>query len=146
MIDEKKCMRDRALWYVVLMATIIMIDRFTKYWAYRYCDALVINRGMAWGVGHHASSVPFILITLCIIAIVGYMSWYTYRRMGTYPVIGECMVIAGALSNVIDRFVYAGVVDFIAVSCAGWNFPVFNIADSAIVIGVLIMLWTHRDS
>ncbi len=50
------------------------------------------------------------------------------------------MVIAGSVSNILDRVVYGGVVDFIHVHINGWSFAVFNIADVAIVVGVCIMM------
>ena len=55
-------------------------------------------------------------------------------------VLGEVMVIAGSSSNIIDRMVRGGVVDFIEFSYKNWAWPTFNIADAAIVVGVFFML------
>lgn len=136
----------RDAWYLLLMSIIICIDRLSKYWAYQCGIDVVLNRGISWGIGNSAALAPFVGITIALLLIIAVLMWYAYQRRLNYLIVGECMVIAGAISNVIDRFVYGGVVDFIAVHCAGWEFPVFNIADAAIVIGVLIMLWMQRDA
>jgi signal peptidase II len=58
------------------------------------------------------------------------------------------LILGGALGNVIDRFVHGAVVDFLDFYVAGWHWPAFNIADSAITVGVTLMLWqqlTHKS-
>jgi len=50
---------------------------------------------------------------------------------------GYAAVVAGALSNVFDRFWYTGVIDFIDIHYGGWHYPTFNIADVAIVCGII---------
>jgi signal peptidase II len=49
-------------------------------------------------------------------------------------------ILAGAIGNVIDRLVHGYVVDFLQFHYAGWYFPSFNIADSAITIGAVSMI------
>ena len=51
------------------------------------------------------------------------------------------LVMGGALGNVIDRFVYGAVVDFLSFHVAGFYWPAFNVADSGITVGVILMLW-----
>ena len=51
------------------------------------------------------------------------------------------MILGGAVGNVIDRLRIDRVIDFIQVHWAGWYFPAFNVADSAITLGVALMLW-----
>ena len=50
------------------------------------------------------------------------------------------MIIGGALGNFIDRIIYGYVIDFIDINLFGWNYPVFNIADMMIVIGVFLLV------
>ena len=50
------------------------------------------------------------------------------------------MIIGGAFGNVIDRLVYKAVVDFLDFHLYGWHWPAFNIADSAITIGVVLFI------
>lgn len=59
------------------------------------------------------------------------------------------LVLGGALGNVIDRLRFGAVVDFLDVHVAGWHWPAFNVADSAITIGVVLLLWqqlTHKEN
>ena len=51
------------------------------------------------------------------------------------------MILGGALGNVIDRLRFAAVADFLQFHAAGWYFPAFNVADSAITVGVALMIW-----
>jgi len=50
------------------------------------------------------------------------------------------LVLSGAIGNVIDRIIYGAVVDFVDVHYIGWHWPAFNIADSAITIGVILLI------
>ena len=51
------------------------------------------------------------------------------------------LVLGGALGNVIDRFAYGAVVDFLSFHVGGFYWPAFNVADSGITVGVVLMLW-----
>ncbi len=51
------------------------------------------------------------------------------------------LVLGGALGNVIDRLRFGAVVDFLDFHIAGWHWPAFNVADSAITVGVALLLW-----
>ena len=53
---------------------------------------------------------------------------------------GLALVLGGAIGNVIDRIVRDSVVDFIQVLIAGWPFPSFNVADSAITVGAALLI------
>lgn len=50
------------------------------------------------------------------------------------------MIMGGALGNVIDRFIYGAVVDFLDFHAFGWHWPAFNVADSCITVGAVLML------
>jgi len=57
------------------------------------------------------------------------------------------LVLGGALGNVIDRVRFGAVVDFLDFHVAGWHWPAFNVADSAITVGVILLIWqqlTHK--
>lgn len=51
------------------------------------------------------------------------------------------LVMGGAIGNVIDRFTHGAVVDFLDFHAFGWHFPAFNVADSAITLGVILLFW-----
>jgi len=138
---------------------LFFIDRITKYYAvyvYRVYDisdyiinsflsfSLAFNRGMSFSLGHSQNQGTFILVIGITISLTLYVMYYTYNRFEYgYPILGELLVITGSLSNIIDRFLYPGVVDFIELSYGSWFFwPAFNCADAYIVIGVGVMLIT----
>ncbi|HIJ33827.1 MAG TPA: signal peptidase II, partial [Gammaproteobacteria bacterium] len=51
------------------------------------------------------------------------------------------LIIGGAVGNLIDRVQYGYVIDFLDFHAMGWHWPTFNIADSAIAIGAMILIW-----
>jgi signal peptidase II len=51
------------------------------------------------------------------------------------------LVLGGALGNLYDRLTLGYVVDFVQLHAAGWYFPAFNVADSAITVGVALLVW-----
>lgn len=51
------------------------------------------------------------------------------------------LILSGAIGNVIDRIAYGAVVDFVDVHYMGWHWPAFNIADSAITVGVILLIF-----
>lgn len=55
--------------------------------------------------------------------------------------IGLALILGGALGNLIDRLAYGHVVDFLDFHVAGWHWPVFNVADSAITLGAGLIIW-----
>ena len=91
------------------------------------------NKGAAWGLlGNHAD----LLILLRILLILGlfiYLFFYNSHKNWQLPLM---LIIAGATANVIDFFVYGHVVDMLHFVLWGYDFPVFNVADSAISIGI----------
>jgi signal peptidase II len=73
------------------------------------------------------------------------------RREQKAEAIGWSLVLGGAIGNLIDRAVLGYVIDFLDVYYGSWHWPAFNIADSAITVGVALLLWnsfrqTHQES
>lgn len=148
-------MIKRIEWYGLLGVSVFLIDRFTKMEALLFCNdrcfinqyisfEVGYNRGVTWGFFYSQSTIGFALVTALIIGITVGVIWYAWDQYKhNKSIIGESLILAGSLSNIIDRFVYGGVVDFIELSYGNWIWPSFNIADMAIVLGVLIMLVSH---
>lgn len=141
--------------YVLVFILVSMVDRITKYMALTYCaqwhtsDSLVswhlsFNRGISCGIFHFDNELLFIIVSSIIAVITCIVAGYAFiRYMNHQPIIGEMLVVAGSLSNLYDRLMYGGVVDFILLSYKDWSFPVFNCADVCIVLGVGFMLYEH---
>ena len=75
---------------------------------------------------------------MIIMGVIYYI--YKNRPSNNIEKIGYGMVIGGALGNFIDRIIYGYVIDYIDINLFGWNYPVFNIADMMIVIGVFLLV------
>lgn len=138
--------------YGLLAMGIFLLDRVTKWMALVYLQGeyrinnlisfdLVMNRGISWSMFHSTSQAVFILLSCMITAIIVFLAHYTLMRWHQGElIIGEVLTLAGAISNLIDRVWYGGVIDFIQLSVGSWNFPVFNGADIFIVTGIGIMV------
>src|SRR5262249_40465288 len=137
--------------HLVLCISVIILDRITKALAVILFKApcavtnylsfnTVMNRGVAWGFMNDYFSLQS-YVTIVVILIFCLMSYYTvWRSWQQQSIIGELLVLSGGLSNIIDRFYYGGVVDFILLHYGSWDWPIFNLADTAIVCGVLLMI------
>ena len=101
---------------------------------------LVWNRGISFGLfNQHSAYGPYLLIALALVIIAFFVTWL--RKTDHPPLqIAMCAVIAGALGNVIDRVIYGAVVDFLDFHAFGYHWPAFNIADSAVVLGIAFIL------
>lgn len=135
---------------------ILVADRVTKLLAMTHCAdryeineylacEFTLNRGISWGMFHTENTLGFFVITSIIITltgVIGYVTFTKWRAQQQY--IGELLIYAGSVSNIIDRLQYGGVIDFIELSYKTWTWPIFNIADSCIVLGVGIMIITLK--
>lgn len=92
-----------------------------------------INHGAAWGMFAEAQGFLLILRIIMIAGLLGYLLFYNKNKSWQVPLI---LISMGALGNVIDTFIYGHVVDMFHFVLWGYDFPVFNIADSCISIGV----------
>ena len=82
--------------------------------------------------------IPFIIImtTIVIFFILKYLKTTTINK---YESICYGLIIGGAIGNLIDRIIYGYVIDFFDFNLLGYSFPIFNLADTAIVIGVITL-------
>jgi len=103
------------------------------------------NRDVAFNALSHLSLRPssLLLVTFSLAVTVAIVGLWVRRRHARWPEhLGFALVIAGALGNAIDRAVRGHVVDFVHVRF--W--PVFNVADVLVVLGVLVLLVARRSS
>jgi signal peptidase II len=154
-IDWRFRLKDNAKQYAflfVLAGTIIALDQWTKYlvrtliprgqiwspWEWLTPFARIVhwdNSGVAFGLFQGTGSI-FLVLAL----VVGVVIIYYYPRVASNDwvlKVALAMQLGGALGNVIDRIFFAGrVTDFISIG----DFPVFNVADSSISVGVCVLL------
>jgi len=108
---------------------------------------LVSNRGAAFSFLDNASgwqNVFFMVFAFCVCA--GLLFWVMrLKSVNRMVLCGVGFVIGGAVGNVMDRVHYGYVIDFIDVHIKQYHWPVFNVADSAITLGVLCILIFGRQ-
>lgn len=90
----------------------------------------IVNTGVAWGIFAGHAGLLFSLRTCVILALV----LFVRKKVPVW------LIITGAIGNVIDYCLYGHVIDFLHFTFWGYSFPIFNIADSCITLGVLSLL------
>ena len=83
-----------------------------------------------------------ILLILVALIVIGVLIYYVRKNKieGKVNKIALSLVIGGSIGNLIDRILRGAVIDFIDVKIFGYNFPIFNLADTFIVIGVFLLI------
>jgi signal peptidase II len=96
------------------------------------------NRGAAWGILQGQMWFFYVITCIVIVGIVIYIQKATKGKRLLGVSLG--LMLGGAIGNFIDRVIRKEVVDFINTYIFGYDFPVFNIADSALVVGVTLLM------
>ena len=138
----------------VLMLLVLGLDQASKWWIVSkimvppreialtpfFNIVMVWNRGITFGLfGGAPEAGRWILVGLSLV-IVAVLAFWMVRTARSWVAIALGSVIGGAIGNIIDRLHYGAVADFLDFHYAGWHWPAFNIADSAIVIGVGVLM------
>lgn len=146
---------------MITIALILAIDAFSKYWVqsnlpvmdqyslwYPYGGIGVFknflgtefsivhatNHGAAWSLFSDYQGYLMVLRFLLAAGLVIYLFFYNTRQSWIAPL---SLIVAGAIGNIIDYFVYGHVIDMFQFTFWGRPYPIFNIADSAISVGIL---------
>ena len=100
------------------------------------------NTGAAFSfLGDASGWQRWFFIILALVVIVILLAWLRRLPPGDTRVrLALVLILGGAVGNVVDRIVYGHVIDFIDVFYGSWHWPTFNVADSAIFIGVCLLL------
>lgn len=137
---------------IVIIIILIIIDQVTKYITRHTLEnnsivviknffnlTYVKNTGGAWGV-LGGKLWLFIIITLVALGGMFYFFKDFDLKSNTLFSIALCLLIAGAIGNFIDRLFIGYVTDFLDFNIFGYDFPVFNVADICITLGVIALL------
>lgn len=96
------------------------------------------NNGAAWGI--LSGKMSFFYIITIIILVVLIIFYIKEAKQHLLMQVAISLLFAGALGNFIDRVLHGEVVDFVDTNIFGYNFPIFNVADSSLTIGVLLIV------
>ena len=104
---------------------------------------LTYNRGMSFGLFNAAGKggeLDALVFSLVAVAIVAGLVWWLSRASSPLLAVAIGLIVGGAVGNVVDRMRLGAVVDFLDFQLGSWHWPAFNLADSAICVGVAAML------
>ncbi len=139
---------------LALAAVIIVLDQLSKWWIVDHVMAvpriievtsffnivMTWNRGVTFGMLNMGGEAMRWLLVAVSLGVVGVLLVWLARTPRAAPGLALAAVIGGAIGNVLDRISYGKVADFLDFHLAGWHWPAFNLADSAIVCGVAVLL------
>ncbi len=139
---------------LIIACIVFAIDQLSKWWILEYVmqPPRVIpltpffnlvsgwNRGISFGL--LSSDIPWMswLLSIMALVIVGFLVHWLRAAETRHAVVAIGLIIGGAIGNVIDRLNYGAVFDFLDVHVAGYHWPAFNVADSGITIGAVILV------
>ena len=132
---------------------VLALDLLTKRWALGALSdqgfvevtgffnlVLVWNRGVSFGMFQAGSEAGrWLLVLMALIVSIVLVIWLRRERR-VLPRLAIWLILAGALGNVIDRVRFGAVVDFLDFHAFGYHWPAFNVADSAIVVGAVLLV------
>jgi signal peptidase II len=113
------------------------IPVFENFGGIQFSINYMTNKGAAWGAfGDY--QVPLIALRIGLIAGLLVYLFYNRHRSWQIPLI---LIVAGALGNVLDFFIYGHVVDMFHFVLWHYDFPIFNVADSSITLGIFSLFF-----
>ena len=145
----RKCLNKKML---LVALVVILLDYITKFMAAKYLlhsgsvclisSFLYLTLVKNTGVAFSFLEGRMVLIIICTVVILGGILKYTMvQKMDMFSNFAYGFIIGGAVGNLIDRVVRGYVIDFIDIYIFGYNYPIFNVADIAVVVGVCMLLF-----
>lgn len=138
--------------YYLIALFVIIIDQWSKWIIVKKMDLYeqipIIegffsitshrNKGAAWGILQDQMIFFYIITIVVVVGIIYYLHNYLKGKMGLS--IAICLILGGAIGNFIDRIFRKEVVDFLDFIIFTYDFPIFNVADSSLVVGVFLFI------
>jgi signal peptidase II len=143
--------------FFALAAAVVLLDQITKYWAVAFLEphgsltvlpglldlVCVRNRGVAFGLFNDGDRPwqAWVLGTFALVAMLLILRMVRQLpRRAWRSLLAFALIFGGAAGNLLDRVRLGEVIDFVYFYFRGWHWPAFNVADSAICIGVGLLL------
>lgn len=139
-----------------LALVVFLLDQLVKYWILEivrlpeqgsiplapfFSLTFVGNVGVSMGMFQASSDFGRWVLVAITGAIAGIVAVWIAREQQRVEVLALGLVLGGALGNIVDRIRFGYVVDFLHFYWGAMSFWVFNVADAAITLGVLVLLW-----
>ncbi len=144
-------------WCLLFILLLLGLDQASKYWAVTHLTqplpvfsglrfVLTHNRGIAFGFLRNSPEIMMGVLIALALLVVAFLLWHllVFERLNTFQALATAAIAAGALGNVLDRIRLGYVVDFIMVYYREWYWPIFNVADMSLCIGVFLWWWGER--
>lgn len=141
---------------IVILALTIFLDQWTKSYFKSYVQengkitvingffyiTYTVNTGAAWSFLAGVSWGQTFFKILTSVALVIFVAFYVYALMKNFKWLqfSVVLILGGTIGNFIDRIVQDGVTDFISFVFGNYGFPIFNLADTFLVVGVIMVL------
>jgi signal peptidase II len=139
---------------LALSALIVVLDQVSKWWILErlmmpprvievtsYFNLVMTwNRGVSFGLFNNDSPYNALILSVVAAVIAGLLLIWLARARQPIMAYGLGLVIGGAVGNLIDRIRFGAVADFLDFHVWGYHWPAFNVADSAITIGVALLV------
>ena len=137
---------------IIIFFLIIFFDQLTKilviknFQLYESLSILpffnltfVVNYGFAFGFLNNPS-LNQIIVILVIFSIIAYFLYLLIKTQDQFFRFSLILIISGAIGNFIDRILYGFVIDFIDIYLGSYHWPAFNLADSSITLGFILII------
>lgn len=141
---------------ILLLAAVVAGDQLSKSWIVGYLAdparlgtetlapifnlVLVRNRGVSFGLFNGDSAANSAIFSILAAAVVAGLLVWLWRARSVLIATAIGLIAGGAIGNVIDRLRLGAVTDFLDFHWGEWHFPAFNLADSAITVGVGLLV------
>jgi len=147
--------KNRFIPFLIVGIILLACDMASKFWAYQelslygeipvfsnvwgidFSILRAMNSGGAWSL---FSSFPIVLLIVRIAIFIGLVTYALFLNEAKKRRIPLLLIVTGALGNILDCFFYGSVVDMLSFNLWGYGFPVFNVADSLIFLGVATLM------
>ncbi|MDD4556552.1 MAG: signal peptidase II [Alphaproteobacteria bacterium] len=137
-----------------IAAVIIILDQLSKFFIYTvlltdtnfilYASFFNVikawNTGVSFSIFSDKGPLGAIALSIFAIIVVGFLTVWLYREKIRANQVALGLIIGGAIGNVVDRIRFGAVFDFLDFHVFGYHWPAFNVADSAICVGAVILI------
>ena len=154
-------------WAICIFILVLVCDQLSKSWIHNYIPHMLLsspyypyggigifedwggiqlsithatNTGAAWGI---FNQFPLILVLVRLFVVTCLVIYFLQSKLSELWLIPGALVLAGALGNIIDYFNFGHVVDMFYFRFWGYSYPVFNVADSSIFIGIVLLFFVY---